>query len=38
MLYGDSGEELAAMESLLHMDMAAKWATPFLPEAQVDEL
>ena len=41
MLHGDSGEELAAMESLLlHMDMAAKRATPFLPEtqAQVDAL
>jgi len=38
MLHGDSGEELAAMESLLHMDMAAKRATSFLPEAQVDGL
>jgi len=26
------------MESLLHMDMAEKWAMPFLSEAQVDEL
>ncbi|MEH6826271.1 MAG: thioesterase family protein [Motiliproteus sp.] len=38
MLHGDSGEELAAMESLLlHMDMAVKRATPLLPETQAQE-
>ncbi|GGO89416.1 hypothetical protein GCM10011348_47130 [Marinobacterium nitratireducens] len=35
MRHGDSGEELAAMETLLlHMDMAAKRAAPFLPDTQ----
>ena len=41
MRHGDSGEELAAMESmLLHMDMANHRAAPFLPatQAQVDEI
>ena len=41
MRHGDSGEELAAMESmLLHMDMANHRAAPFLPETQkqVDEI
>jgi len=35
MRHGESGEELAAMETLLlHMDMAAKRAAPFLPDTQ----
>ena len=41
MLQGDTGEELAAMESLLlHMDMASRRAAPFLPQTQtqVDEI
>lgn len=41
MLQGDTGEELAAMESLLlHMDMASRRAAPFLPQtqAQINEI
>ncbi|MGY8871997.1 MAG: thioesterase family protein [Pseudomonadales bacterium] len=41
MLHADTGEELAAMESLLlHMDMASHRAAPFLAktQAQVDEI
>nr|WP_274378321.1 thioesterase family protein [Neptunomonas antarctica] len=41
MRQGDTGVELAAMESLLlHMDMASHRAAPFLPrtQAQVDEI
>ncbi len=35
MRHGRTGDELAAMESLLlHMDMAAKRAAPFLPDTQ----
>ncbi|MFC6670804.1 thioesterase family protein [Marinobacterium aestuariivivens] len=35
MVHGESGEMLAAMETLLlHMDMAAKRAAPFLAETQ----
>ncbi|NVK40116.1 MAG: thioesterase family protein [Oceanospirillaceae bacterium] len=35
MRHGQSGEELAAMETLLlHMDMAAKRAAPFLADTQ----
>lgn len=35
MRHGESGDALAAMETLLlHMDMAAKRAAPFLPDTQ----
>ena len=41
MLHGDSGEEVAAMETLLlHIDMSQHRAAPFLPQNQaiVDEI